>query len=80
MTIKDEIKQSIRMIVKKEIQNLNISRDVTAVVMEIKGDKYKVSINGADYWLKDGIGLNLSVGTQVWVRIVGNEKYIASRK
>lgn len=80
MTIKDEIKQSIRMIVKKEIQNLNISRDVTAVVMEIKGDKYKVSIDGADYWLKDGIGLNLNVGTQVWVRIVGNEKYIASRK
>lgn len=80
MTIKDEIKQSIRMIVKKEIQNLNISRDVTSVVMEIKGDKYKVSINGADYWLKDGIGLNLNVGTQVWVRIVGNEKYIASRK
>lgn len=80
MTIKDEIKQSIRMIVKKEVEKLNISRDVTAVVMGIKGDKYKVSINGADYWLKDGIGLDLSVGTQVWVRIVGNEKYIASRK
>lgn len=80
MTIKDEIKQSIRTIVQKEIQKLNISRDVTAVVMEIKGNKYKVSIDGADYWLKDGIGLNLNVGTQVWVRIVGNEKYIASRK
>lgn len=80
MTVKEEIKQSIKTIVQKEIQKLNISRDVTAVVMEIKGNKYKVSIDGADYWLKDGIGLNLSIGTQVWVRIVGNEKYIASRK
>lgn len=80
MTVKDEIKQAINTIVKKEIQKLNISRDVTSVVMDVKGDKYKVSIDGTDYWLKDGIGLDLTVGTQVWVRIVGNEKYIASRK
>lgn len=80
MTLKDEIKQAINTIVKKEIQKLNISRDVTSVVMDVKGDKYKVSIDGADYWLKDGIGLSLTIGTHVWVRIVGNEKYIASRK
>lgn len=80
MTLKDEIKQAINTIVKKEIQKLNISRDVTSVVMDVKGDKYKVNIDGTDYWLKDGIGLDLTVGTQVWVRIVGNEKYIASRK
>lgn len=80
MTIKEEIKESIKTIVGKEIQKLNISRDVVSVVIGIKGDKYKVNIDGTDYWLKDGIGLNLSVGTQVWVRIVGNEKYIASRK
>ncbi len=80
MTVKDEIKQAINTIVKKEIQKLNISRDVTSVVMDVKGDKYKVSIDGTDYWLKDGIGLGLTIGTQVWVRIVGSEKYIASRK
>lgn len=80
MTLKDEIRQAINTIVKKEIQKLNISRDVTSVVIDVKGDKYKINIDGVDYWLKDGIGLSLTIGTQVWVRIIGNEKYIASRK
>lgn len=80
MSIQDEIISTVETIVKKYMNKLNISRDVTAVVIGIKGDKYKVNIDGKEYWLKDGIGLNLSVGTQVWVRIVGNEKYIASKK
>lgn len=80
MSIQDEIITTIETIVKKYMSKLNISRDVVSVVIGIKGDKYKVNIDGTDYWLKDGIGLNLSIGTQVWVRIVGNEKYIASRK
>lgn len=80
MNIQKEIIQTIETLVKKEIQKQSQSRDVVSVVTGIKGDKYKVTIDGAEYWLKDGIGLNLAVGTQVWVRIVGNEKYIASRR
>ena len=80
MTIKDEIKQAIKIMVKKEIQNLKIPRDVVSVVTNISGNKYQVNIDGTNYWVKDGIGLNLTIGTQVWVRIVGNEKYITSKR
>lgn len=83
MTIKEEIKQAIRTIIIREIKNLKIGKDVVSVVTAINGDKYKVNVNGNDYWVKDGIGLNLTVGTAVWVRIVGSGSdgmYIASRK
>lgn len=44
MSIKDEIKQAIRVTVQKEVQKLKskMTRDEVAVVMEIKGDKYRV--------------------------------------
>lgn len=83
MTIKEEIKQAIRTIVMREINKLKISKDVVSVVTAINGDKYKVNVNGSDYWVKDGIGLNLTVGTAVWVRVVGSGSegmYIASRR
>lgn len=82
MSIQDEIIQTAETIVQKYISEIKSqsSSDVGSVVTEIKNGKYKVEINGSNHWLKDGIGLNLTVGTQVWVRIVGNEMYIASRK
>lgn len=71
MSVKDEIKQAIKISVQKEIQKLKskMTRDEVAVVMEIKGDKYRVDINGYSYWIKDGVGIVLSVGTGVWIRI-----------
>ena len=83
MTIKEEIKQAIRTIVIREINKLKISKDVVSVVTAINGDKYKVNVNGSDYWVKDGIGLNLTVGTAVWVRIPNgntNDIFIMSKK
>lgn len=80
MTFKDEIINTVEIIVKSYLNKQKLSRDVVSVVTAISGDKCKVNIDGADYWVKDGIGLGLSVGSQVWVRIVGNEKYIASKR
>ena len=80
MSIQDEIINTAETVVKKYIGRLNISRDVISVVTAISNDKYKVIVDGTEYWLKDGIGLNLTVGTQVWVRVVGNEMYIASKR
>lgn len=80
MSIQDEIIKTVETIVQKYIGKLNMSRDVVSVVTAISGNKCKVNIDGTDYWVKDGIGLNLTVGTQVWIRIVGNEKYISSRR
>ena len=80
MSIQEEIIETVETVVKKYVGRLNISRDVISVVTAISNDKYKVIVDGTEHWLKDGIGLNLTVGTQVWVRVVGNEMYIASKK
>ena len=80
MSIQEEIIDTVETVVKKYIGRLNISRDVISVVTAISNDKYKVIVDGTEHWLKDGIGLNLTVGTQVWIRIVGKEMYIASKK
>ena len=80
MSIQDEIINTAETVVKKYLNNLKISRDVPSVVTAISNNKYKVEIDGKVCWLKDGIGLNLTVGTQVWIRIVGKEMYIASKR
>ena len=80
MSIQDEIINTVETVVKKYLNNLKISRDVPSVVTAISNNKYKVEFDGETHWLKDGIGLNLTVGTQVWIRIVGKEMYIASKR
>lgn len=80
MSIQEEIIETVETVVKKYVGRLNISRDVISVVTAISNDKYKVIVDGTEHWLKDGIGLNLTVGTQVWIRIVGKEMYIASKR
>ena len=80
MSIQDEIINTTETVVKKYLNNLKISRDVPSVVTAISNNKYKVEFDGETHWLKDGIGLNLTVGTQVWIRIVGKEMYIASKR
>ena len=73
---KQEIIQTIKITVQKEIQKLksSVPRDVPSVVTGISGNKYKVNIDGGEYWIKDGIGLGLTVGMSVWVH-VPNGKY-----
>ena len=80
MSIQDEIINTVETVVKKYLGNLQISRDVPSVVTAISNNKYKVEFDGEVHWLKDGIGLNLTIGTQVWIRIVGKEMYIASKR
>ena len=80
MSIQDEIINTVETVIKKYLDNLKISRDVPSVVTAISNNKYKVEFDGEIHWLKDGIGLNLTVGTQVWIRIVGQEMYIASKR
>ena len=80
MSIQDEIINTVETVVKKYLDNLKISRDVPSVVTAISNNKYRLEFDGKVHWLKDGIGLNLTVGTQVWIRIVGKEMYITSKK
>ena len=80
MSIQEEIIKTVETVVKKYISKIDVSRDVVSVVTAISNNKYKVEFDGEVHWLKDGIGLNLTIGTQVWVRVVGNEMYIASKR
>ena len=66
MNIQDEIIKTIKMMVSKEIENQrNLS--VASVVTEVKGNKYKVIVDGAEYWVKDGVNINPTVGMAVWL-------------
>ena len=80
-SFQDELFQTMEVLINKAMRKQNRGRDVATVILEINADKYRVNIDGHDYWLKDGIGLGLTVGMPVWVRIVnGANMYIASRK
>lgn len=83
-TFKDEIIKTIEILVNKAIEKRTPSFDVTGAVLEIKGDKYRVRINGSDYWLKDGVNINPTVGMSVWVRMPNNRNmngaYICAKR
>lgn len=80
-SFQERLLQTIEILIEKAMRKRMSSRDVATVILENKDDKYRVNIDGHDYWLKDGIGLGLKVGMPVWIRIVnGTNMYIASRK
>ena len=80
-SFQEELIETIDILIDKALNRQSRGRDISSVILEIKEDKYKVNIDGKEYWLKDGSGLNLTVGMSVWVRIVsGANMYIASRK
>ena len=68
MDIKGEILKSIEIMVQKAIEK-NQTLDIASVVTDIKNNKYKVIINGSEYWVKDGVGINPSIGMPVWLRV-----------
>lgn len=74
MSIQDELIRTIEMIVNRKIGNIAQSRDVATVVTGISNGKYKVTINGDDYWVKDGVNISPTIGMAVWVH-VPNGKY-----
>lgn len=72
MSIQDEIINTVETIVQKYLNKQKLSQDVATVVTAISGDKYKVKINNSEYWVKNGVGIELGVGNQVWVHIPNN--------
>ena len=71
--------------VNKAIDKRTPAFDVTGAVLEVKGNKYKVKIDGGEYWLKDGVNINPSVGSSVWVRVPNrnrsmNDAYICAKR
>lgn len=83
MSVQDKLIDTIETVVKRTLDKYKFNQDVACVVTEINGNKYKVSIDGNDYWIKDGIGLGLTVGMGVWVHVpngkLGNAYICAKR-
>ena len=69
MTVKEEILQAIKTIIKKEIQKQSPTRVIPSVVTGVENGKYKVNIDGNNYMIKDAVGINPTVGMGVWVMI-----------
>ena len=69
MTVKEEILQAIKTIIKKEIQKQSPTRVIPSVVTGVNNKKYKVNIDGNDYMIKDAVGIEPTVGMGVWVMI-----------
>jgi len=81
MDIQNEIIQAIDILIKKRLPVTRV--DIPTVILGVQGDKYKVNIDGVDYNVKDGIGLNPTVGTKVWVHLPNgkiNQAYIAAKR
>lgn len=71
---KQEIIQTVENLINSKMKNITVNTDEPSVVTEISNNKYKVTINGNDYWVKDGVNLSPTIGTAVWVHIP-NGKY-----
>lgn len=72
MNIQEEIFKTIENIAGKNSSSGPI--DIPTVILGVdRGGKYKVKINGVDRLAKDGIGLNLKVGTAVWVHAMNGD-------
>ncbi len=68
MSIQAEILRSIEIMVQEALKKYERT-EVAAVVESANNGKYMVSIDGYQYEVKDGINLNPSVGTPVWVKL-----------
>ena len=73
MSIQDELFKSIEILVEKYLDRRQYSRTVASTVLEVSGDKFKCSIDGADYLIKNGCGVTLTRGTAVWEHIPQNK-------
>ena len=71
MNIQNEIIKTIELIVQKAVENQQ-NLDVSSVVVGIKGNKAKVIVDGAEYWVNNTLGL--AIGDNVWLHIPNSRK------
>ena len=82
----DEIYKTIDIMFQRYISKMKISQQVNGVVLGESGKhdgKYKVSINGETYTVKDGVGLAPAPNANVWVCVPNkdwNQAYICAGK
>jgi hypothetical protein len=83
MNFQDEMLSAFEQIASKYLENNNPTNEIATVVVSKKGNKYGIKYNGGEYMVTDGINLNPSIGTQVWVRLPSgklNNAYICAKR
>lgn len=69
----EELLDVIELAINKYTQKLR-DNFIRTTVQEISSDyKYKVGINGADYYVISGCGMTFEVGEPVWVHVPNND-------
>lgn len=59
------------------------SCDIPSIVTNINNNKFEVQIDNIAYWIKNGVGVALSVGDPVWIHVPNgnmNEMFIMAKK
>lgn len=65
MDIKKEIIKTIEVLIDKKISSTPL--DIPTVILGVRGDKYLVNVDGANYYVKDGVNINPKIGSAVWL-------------
>lgn len=81
LSIQDELISTIETLVSRAIDKQNRTRDVVSVVTGVNNGLYEIIIDGQKYWVKDGVNVSPTTGTNVWVKIPNgniNLAYIAA--
>ena len=74
MDILNEIYQTIDNIVQRRMEQSGLNNQVQAIVLGSSANgKYTISVNGAKYSVRDGVGINPKPNTPVWVCIPNND-------
>lgn len=82
MNIQEEIFRSIENIAKTNSSS-TLSDFPTVILGVEESGRYKVKINGIERIVRDGIGLELNIGTPVWVHAMNgdfNQLYIICKR
>lgn len=69
LNIQEEIFKSIENIVRKIMETSHIPLVVPSAIVDARTDKYAVTINGNNYLVKNGTGVELERGNLVWVTV-----------
>ena len=73
MDILQEIYQTVDNIVQRRMEQSGLNNQIQAIVLGSSNGKYTISVNGAKYSVRDGVGINPKPNTPVWVCVPNND-------
>ena len=73
MDILQEIYQTVDNIVQRRMEQSGLNNQIQAIVLGSTNGKYIISVNGAKYSVRDGVGINPQPNTPVWVCVPSND-------